>query len=145
MKKSLKALLACTMLSAMSVAIAGDYSTKTFGKRSLEGSELVQSIVTKKFTDHFPAKKWNIVIISSGYAASNGGGFGHATVGVSPAAKNPMVPNRVFTSYTSIGPGPKFLNPNEVADLEREAIRGAAKGMMMACEETAKCDVFTPY
>lgn len=144
MNNFLKGLAVAAMLCSASISSAGPFQTNTFGKRSTEGASIIQSVVTDRFTDHFPENKWTIVIVSSGYASSEGGGFAHATVGVSPAGPRPIVPKRSYSSYRSSGSS-QFLGPREVAELERHAIRRATEDMMMDCEETPKCNVYSPY
>jgi hypothetical protein len=144
MKISMKALIGSALLCAASVSFAGKFQTFTMGDLAEEGIQIISPLVTDKFIDHFPAKKWTIVIMSTGYAISNGGGFAHASVGISPAGKNKILPQIQYTAYSG-NTGSKHLTSQEIAQLERNAIRGAAELMMTACERTAKCNIYKPY
>ncbi|WP_137917080.1 hypothetical protein [Hydrogenophaga sp. 2FB] len=143
MKYSLKSLIACAAVCAAPMVFAGEFYAHVYGGRSAEGANLIKGVVTDKFTDHFPAAKWKIVILSSAYMTSSGG-LAHASVGISPKGPKSDVPRRFFSAYATKSDNAS-LTPAQLSELERLAIRNATTEMMVACENEAKCDVYKPY
>ena len=138
MKRALKGLLASIALVTVAQVQAGMFSTHVFSGRISDGGQVIKDLVGDNFTNHYPSNAWTIVIISSSYKHTNGGGMAHAIVGLAPKSENTTVPLRRWSSYRDIS-GKKQLSQSQLADLEALAIHDATDAMMSECSVNSKC------
>lgn len=118
------------------------YSCNAVSSISCDG--LFKDIVTDKFTARYHHAKWKITAYAQYAVFSNGGGAGHAFVGVVPIVRGKggneldLFPDRWFsrTVYTTNDVTP-FKRNEEL----RSMLRDAAEVMMAECDANKNCDI----
>jgi hypothetical protein len=105
---------------------------------------LFVDIVTDKFTAKYPHTEWKIQAYAKYSIFSNGGGAGHAFVGVVPKLKGKngkeldLIPDWRFSRTSSTTNDVSPLQKNEELRL---MLRKATEAMMAQCDASKNCDI----
>jgi len=102
---AIKSTLLVVFLGICFPVLAGEFKCHAFGDSGC--AHLINDVVTDKFIDKFPAKKYEIVVIYQFQIYSDGGGVGYAVAGVAPVlegqyANGALVPKVRFVSTVRI-------------------------------------------
>lgn len=141
MKKIITALL---LLAASQVAVAGTFNFKgtseTLTNADLDGK--LGDLVTDKFIEKYPSKKWTIYVqTSTGNSNSNGSTLYFVSVGVAPKNLNGLQPaekswSRITHNNIVVNASLKDKKPLLVKE-----VRLALQDMMDTCEKSPSCDI----
>lgn len=140
-------LLLAAMIFSSQPAHAGRYVLTCLSELP-DCSTRLKDIVTDKFTNKFPHTDWEIVVIAEFQPYSDGGGVGYAVAGVSPSLRSgtkeyTLAPIKRYSATKRING--RNLGPYEVLDETHSLLRRAVEQLMVACETSSTCDVYTPY
>lgn len=125
-------------------SMAGEFRVHCFGPVSNCATK-VNDIVTDKFSQRFPATRYQIAVVAEFQPYSNGGGVGYAVAGISPVLKDntTQFPINRFSATTRIID--RKISPYDVTKETEELLRRAVEQLMAACDRSPSCDVYTPY
>lgn len=107
---------------------------------SVDCNNLVNDLVSDKFINRYPAKKWEIYVLSDSLQYTNTGVSGMALVAVRPRRADGLsvVPERRFFYHMK---NPSINNPHEKNNFEREMIRAGVEYMMAECDSKPNCNI----
>ena len=141
---------AATLLPALSIflathATAGEFFVScSYSNDNLSKcATVIRDLVTDKFTSKYPATRFEIFLHSDVMGFTDGGYSAFAIAGVAQRGSTDF-PIRRFTSVQINGTNNRF-SAVELAEIELQVYRQAAKRLMDACEISPTCDVFQPH
>lgn len=120
---------------------AGEFQVSCFS--NLGGcSARVKNVVTDKFTRHYPASRYEIVVLAEFQPYSDGGGVGYAVAGVSPVLRDgtTQFPVRRYASTVRIVD--RSMSAFDVTRETEMVMRDAVEQLMAACDRSTNCDVY---
>lgn len=141
MKKIITTLL---LLAVSQIAAAGTFHYKATGSylRTSDLDGKLSDLVTNKFTEKYPSKKWTIYVqTSTANANSDGSALYFVSVGVGPRGLNGLQP--ADRTWEHISSDPKTVNAS-VKDKKPyivELVRERVLSMMDECEKSPNCDI----
>jgi hypothetical protein len=137
----------CSMaLAALAIvavpARAGDFNVFcSYTNENLQKcAAVVSDIVTDKFTQKFPATKFQVFVHSHMQAFTDGGYAAYAVAGVIPKGSGEFPDYRVST--TNIDGTSKMFSGVQLAEIEKSNYRSAVRALMEKCEISPSCEIY---
>lgn len=125
-----------SILTAYANAGEFRYSCST----NVDCNNLFTDLVSEKFMNRYPAKNWEIYVLSDSLQYTNAGASGVALVGVRRYRADGLfvVPKQRYARHQY---SPSVSNSYEQNDFERQMIRNALEVMMADCDSKPNCNI----
>ncbi|MCW7753394.1 hypothetical protein OOT00_05265 [Desulfobotulus sp. H1] len=133
----------CGFLIGVS-ALAGEFKIHCFADLG-ECASKIEGLVSEKFTRHYPASHFHIVVIAEFQPYGSGGGVGYALAGVSPLLEDGTTQFPIHRFATTVRINDRVMGPYDVAEETAEVMRRSVEQMMAVCDRSPDCAVHIPY
>jgi hypothetical protein len=133
---------AAALVLICSGAHAGEFGVECYA--DVNGcADVLNEVVTSKFTSKYPLSNWRIVVIAEFQRYSDGGGVGYAVAGVVPKGSSQVPVNR-FSATLRVD-NTRKVTAKDRSDFTLQVYRDAVAEMMAACDESSTCDLYIPH